>query len=267
MKPWLGLVSFIDKRPRVSANPYTYDITEGLVDGHVPWSKLGYNSDIQTTEEIMSPQGGTYVFPAAEMQLWAVQSSAADRNTGSGIGSINLYYLDDDYAEQLTSVTLNAASVALSVTDVFRIQNVRAKTVGTNGKAVGTISIQGSTAAGTLTYGYIAAGNTRQRQMVWTVPAGKTLYMTRANVYNVHSAANKYIIITLRATFDDKSGTRLTAGTFFMPYAEAVLSDNPVMSTYDPPKKFTEKVDIIVVGKSTGTASCSIAMSGWVETN
>jgi hypothetical protein len=267
MNPWLGLVQFVNNRPRVSATPHTYDIAEGVIPSHCVWSKLGYNSDIQTTEEILSPQGGTYVFPAAEMQLWAVQSSTADRNTGTGIGSITVWYLDDDYTEKSTDVTLNAASVALSVADVFRINNIRAKTVGTNGKAVGTINIQGSTVGGTLTYGHIAIGNTRQRQLVYTVPAGKTLYMTRANVYNVHTAANKRAIITMRATYDDKLGARLTAGTFFMPYAEAVLTDNPVMATYDPPKKFVEKVDIIVVGISTGTASSSIALSGWIETN
>ena len=28
-------------------------------DSRTPWSKIGYNSDIQSTEEIVSPQGGT----------------------------------------------------------------------------------------------------------------------------------------------------------------------------------------------------------------
>jgi hypothetical protein len=248
--------------PRVASMPYTFDIAEGNVSGHTPWGKLGYNSDIQTAEEIVSPQGGTYVFPTAEMQLYAIMDSASDRNLATGLWSARVYYLTDDYVEKTTDVTLNAASVALSVSDTFRINNVRAMAVGVAGKAVGNIKI--ANAEGTVTYGYIAAGNTRQRQFVYTVPAGKTLYITQANLYAIHSAANKRAMITLRANYDEKLGAKIS---FFMAHAEAILSDNPIAVTYTMPKKFPEKVDVIVVGNSNGTASFAIAMAGWLETN
>ena len=262
-------VKHVNNKPRVSAMPYTFDIAEGNVSGHAGWSKLGFNSDIQSTEEVVSPQGGTYAFPSAGMQMTVTSSSAeddpvkADTNPGTGVYSITIYYLDTDWAEQSEVVTLNGtAGVDTVATNIYRIQNVRAKTAGTGLKAAGNISVKGK--VDTLTYGYIAAGNTRMRQLVWTVPVGKTLYVTSANVYCIHTAANKVGTITLRASYDDKAGTRLTNG-IMMPYAEAILADSPIAVQYTVPKKFVEKVDLMLVGKSTGTASIAVALYGWLE--
>ena len=50
-----------------------------------------------------------------------------------------------------------------------------------------------------------------------------------------------------------------------MPYAEAVIHDGSISAQYLIPKKFPEKTDIIVVGKSTGTAAVAIAMGGYLK--
>ena len=260
---------FADGKIRVSAMPYTYDIVEGNISGHSVWSKIGFNSDIQTVEEIVSPQGGAYVFPTEKQHMHIVSSSVeddpskGDLSPGTGAYTITIYYLDDAWVEKSETVTLNGQGVVeTAAQDIYRIQNIRVATTGTGLKAAGNISVKNH--AETITYGYVAASNTRQRQMVWTVPAGKTLYIAQANIYCIHTAANKVGTMTLRASYDDKLGARLTNG-IMMPYAEAVLADTPLPVTYTVPKKFTEKVDIVVVGKSTGTASMAIAMAGWTE--
>jgi hypothetical protein len=265
-------VRHVDHKPRVSSTPYLSDIAEGRVSGHTGWQKMGFNSDIQSTEEIVSPQGGTYAFPTAKMQMTVISSNDQDDPAvvgtgvaGTGVHSLTIYYLDNDYVEQSETVTLNGqTTVDTKATDILRIQNVRVTSAGTGLKAAGNISVKGK--VDSVTYGYIAIGNTRQRQFAWTVPAGKTLYITQANVYMIHTAANKVGTMTLRASYDDKLGKRLTNG-IFMPYAEALNADTPIPVVYTIPKRFPEKVDIIVVGKSTGTASMAISMAGWTETN
>lgn len=255
----------VDGKARVSATSYEQDVAEGNVADHWPWAKLGFNADIQTAEEIVAPQGGTYVLPSAELTMTAVSDSAeddpvkADTNAGTGAHTITVYYLTDDFVEKSVTANLNGTGAVNLAADMFRVQNARVTVAGTTGRAVGNITI----ASGGVTYGYIAAGQSRQRQFVWTVPAGKTLYIKQSAVYAVHTAANKYALITLRSNYNDKTGA---VGTIFTAYAEALLTGNAVAPLYPMPKKFTEKSDIIVVGKSTGTATVALTLAGLYET-
>ena len=71
-------VKQIDGKMRVSSMPYLYDVAEGNVSGHESWTKIGYNGDVDVGTEDMIAQGGTYVFPAAAIQMDIVSSSAED---------------------------------------------------------------------------------------------------------------------------------------------------------------------------------------------
>jgi hypothetical protein len=226
---------------------------------------MGFNADVQTAEEIIAPQGGVYVFPTAELTMTAVSDSVeddpskADLSIGTGAHEITVYYLDDDYIERSVTKALNGLGAVNLAADMFRVQHARITVAGTGGLAAGNITI----ASGGVTYGYIAAGQSRQRQFVWTTPAGKPLYIKQSALYGVHTAANKYALITLRSNYNDKTGER---GTVFTAYAEALLTGNAIAPLYPMPKKFAEKCDIIVVGKSTGTASIALTMAGVYET-
>ena len=83
--------------------------------------------------------------------------------------------------------------------------------------------------------------------------------MTQASVYAVHTAANKYSIITLRSNYDDVSGT---VGTVFHAYAEAMLDVGGISPNYTMPKYFIERSDIMFVGRSNGTATIALTMGG-----
>jgi hypothetical protein len=255
----------INGKPRISSTSYEQDVAEGNVSNHWGWSKMGFNADIQSAEEIVAPQGGTYAFPASKLTMTAVSDSPeddpskADLSAGTGAHEITVYYLDDNFLEKSVTKALNGTAAVNLAADMFRTQNVRVTAAGTTGRAVGNITI----ASGGVTYGYIAAGQSRQRQFVWTVPAGKSIYIKQSAVYAVHTAANKYVVITLRSNYNDKTGA---VGTIFTAYAEAVLTGNAIAPLYPMPKKFTEKSDIIVVGKSTGTATVALTLAGLYET-
>lgn len=250
---------------------YKEDFGNYIVDSNTTalqaWSKIGYNADIQATTEIIAPQGGAYVFPTAAQHMHIKSSSDEDKGTataGTGIRTLTIYYLDSEYREKSETVTLNGTTaVETSASDIFRVQNVRATTTGSSYAAVGNISILNH--AENVTYGYIAIGNTRQRQMVWTVPKGKNLYIKTANIYCVHIVANKRCIITLRVTYDDKAKSLLTAGLLFMPFAEAFMDDGSLSVTYTIPKKIPEKADLKVEGISSGTASVGISFAGYTR--
>lgn len=229
-----------------------------------PWSKIGFNAAV-TTEEIISPQGAAYVFPTVAQEMH-ILGGAEDKVDGTGIRALTVYYLNASYQEKSVDIVPTATTgVSSVVTDIFRVQNIRAKTVGGIAGAAGAITLRNH--AETVTYGHIAAGNTRQRQLVWTVPANKTLYISQLNAMCVHTAANKRCIVTLRANYDDKADSVLTPGLFFMPFAELILENSAVAITFDEPLRFPEKTDIIIVGASDGTATVSCAARGYLENN
>lgn len=95
----------VNGKPRVSSMPYLYDIAEGNVTGHTPFTKLGYNGDVGATEEDIITQGGVYPWIASPVALEVVSSDANDTLTGTGIQKITIKGLQPDYSEY--SVTLD----------------------------------------------------------------------------------------------------------------------------------------------------------------
>lgn len=59
----------VDGNPRVVNQTYLEQIAEGNVTGHTPWSKIGFNPDIGTSEEDLWSNGGSYSFPATAIQM------------------------------------------------------------------------------------------------------------------------------------------------------------------------------------------------------
>ena len=255
---------FVDGKPRVSSTPYAYDVCEGNVAGHACWEKIGYNGDVGATPEVISPQGGAYVFPTGATNIHIKSSHAEDKADGTGIRSLTIYYLDTDYVEKSKlCVPTGLTGVDTGIDDLFRVQNVRATTWGSGYAAAGNISVLNH--AETVTYGYIAAGNNRQRQLVWTVPVGKTLYVSDIDRSVILSAANKSCTLTLLATYDNKANIALVAGLAFMPYSEVSLENSPSNVHFTFPLKFIAGTDLKVSGKATASAVAQVTLTGWTE--
>jgi hypothetical protein len=258
-------VKHINNKPRVSSMPYLYDIAEGNVPNHTAWSKDGYNGTVGTSEETMwAGSDGLYPFLAAETQLTVESTNELnDIATGTGARTVYVYYLDDAFAPKVATATLHAADgrtpVNLSASDVYRIQNFRVATCGAVGKPVGSLSLK----AGGVTYGFIAAGYNKARTCVWTVPAGKILYITSI-MYTC--AGTKYVRFTNRATYDNASSTVLAAG-MFMGYTEAMLLNGVMTKELELPTRLPAGVDlkVDVLAEAAGSL-CSCQLRGWYET-
>lgn len=257
----------IDGKPRVSSMPYLYDIAEGNVAGHESWTKIGYNGQVDVGTEDMIGQGGVYTFPVSQGAMDIVSDSAEDDLSkppaGTGIHTVTLYYLDNTFTEKSVDINLNGtAPVTTSVSDIYRVQNMRAKVCGTGGKAAGNITLS-ETGGTTYKYGYIALGQTRMRQCIYTVPKNKSLYITGISFAVGGATKEKCAVFTTLAKYDNKA---LAIRTFFLPYTEVIIEDGAYHRELEIPTKLPAGVDLKVqVRGLVADCVCTCSLRGWME--
>lgn len=336
-------VKFIDGKPRASCMPYLYDIAEGHVANHDPWTKIGYNADCGGSWEDLWQVGGTYVPPTAEMGLEAISSSAndtgavifsgtstggstttlidtgkdftagtpvevgdiilldsldafgvvtnvtattltcADSFCGGASGNSTAYRivdisgggtgaqvcrakgLDGDYAEIAEFFVMNGASaVASTRTDFFRINSWRVIAAGSGKAAAGTIDIRHL--SDTPIYSRMVLGDTRARNIFYTVPAGKTLYVTSVTLSSGAAVAGRSTRMVTRATYDPSLNCALPVMGLFQPFTEVIIQDSAFSRTLEIPTKLPEKTDLKVsVISPDGATYAEAALRGWLE--
>ena len=240
-------------------------ISKGLVPGATPFSKTGYNPDVDSAAvEDIWYGGGLINFPASAMQMEIISTNANDASGGTGVGNVTIGYLNATGVANTVDVAMNGTTEVLtSVSDIFRVQNFRAKTVGALGVAAGNISLRHT--SNTPVYSMIAIGMTRARNSAWTVPAGKTLYITSITASATCGTSGRPAIVTLMATYDDKSALVLPAG-FFMPHFEIGLQDQALLRQLYEPVKFPANTDLKFKASVLGNdVMIHTALRGWYE--
>ncbi len=250
----------VDNKPRVSSMPYCYDIAEGQVSGHTPWTKIGYSSAITTTETDIWSKGGTYVFPTSGSRMSVVSTSGSDTSTGTGAQKVYLYYLNSNYISGSEEIILNGTTpVTTSASDIFRVDAFRVSAVGTSGCATGNISI--SAPSGSPTYSYISSGYTRARNSIYTVPAGKTLYIAAA-LFGYGYAANQTHYCRMYIRVNQADGMKTSV---FYPETDIICANSSIYMNLPIPLRVVEKVDLKVSGVATSAGIVSSTLQGWLE--
>jgi hypothetical protein len=248
----------------ITVRQYLQALSEGDVAGHSSFNKFGITTLGTGGGEIWGG-AAAYVFPVAAAGMRVVSSSANDAAAGTGIRTIRIYYLDAGYVEKTTDVILNGTTpVNTTVTDIFRINRVRALTVGSGAVAAGIINVYNLVAA--TVYAVIQTGNTISRDLIYTVPIGKTIYITSATFgITKASTTGNAATFTLRANYDDMLKTVLPIG-FFMPYSEVNQLDGAFERSFELPLYFGQTVDIKMSCIPAQAATvCSCAIRGWIE--
>lgn len=338
-------VKHVNNKPRVSSMPYLYDIGEGNVADHTPWSKMGYNGDCGNTEEDLWSVGGAYVWPASAQQMEVVSSNntqdkgtvlfsgnstsgstttlvdtgknflggtpvavgdtilldtsgafgivtgvaattlavaggfsngasgasnayrVLDYSAYTGVQAVRVQYLNASYVEATEFVVLNGTTVVPTTSStMFRINSFRAIAVGSGGKAVGNIDIRNL--ADTPIYSRIVAGYTQSRNICYTVPTGKRLYITSVTYSAGASVSGRSVRFTNKATYDAAGGIVLTPGVHFMPFTEMILEDNALQRNLEIPTGLPAGTDLKVsVISPDGATYCGAALRGWLETD
>lgn len=181
---------------------------------------------------------------------------------GTGARTVTVYWLDDGFIETGTTVTMNGDTPVKINDGIYRINNARVITTGSSNAPVGNLSIKNSTS----TYGYISATKTRQRQMIYTIPTGKTLYVTNISFSCSGQSASKTTRFTTRANFNDKTGLVMQRG-LFMPFHEILLNNTAFEKELQPPTKLPATTDIKVSAFADSAAVVSCALRGYLVTS
>lgn len=197
---------------------YFIEVARGNVSGHTPMKGYGERENVQVTaqgEDIWRGTATTVPTPAAAGEdMFIVSSDDEDGGAGgdTGILTVEIHYLDASGDEQtVTKTMVGTTPVAISGLNIRFIQDFHALTVGSNGVAVGNITIYKS---GDVTeiYSMIEIGGNMSLLTNRMVPNGKTLYITSWHGTVVgKTAQDQQIALRLRST--DHDGV-LHIGTF-----------------------------------------------------
>ena len=246
-----------------TVRPYLYAIAEGYIPDHSLVQKIGYNAAVGTSEvEVWSIGNTAYVYPASTGIQMAVVSSdnTNDKAGGTGALTVTIGYLDANFAEKTEVITLTGTSLANTVaTNIRRVNSFRVTTTGATGKPAGNLSLKNT--AGNVTYSYITAGYTRARNSLYTVPAGKSLYITSMSA---SAAGTKYLRAFLKASYN--AGTVYTSGVQFYPYYECVLLNSVSNKDFNAPLMFPATTDIKVTAVAEASGSIvTCDYRGWIK--
>jgi len=210
-----------------------------ILDPHGTTPEWGYVTGVATHTLTVAggfPSGGT----GASRKYAVVDKSA---KTNAQVVIIN--GLNASYAQISEIVVLNGTTAVDTVlTTWFRCNSFRVIAAGSNGVALGNLTLRADGAGAT--YSYIAAAFTRGRKCVYTVAAGKTLYI---NEWNVGAAANndtkvQTARVILRANRDPFNGF-LTGGIFYG-LMELMVTNAVIPLACSLPGRFAETTDIRV---------------------
>lgn len=209
-----------------TSEPFELQVSRGQIYKHATLFKYGYNPLIVNVNETVWDVGGLYSYPSSALAMTATSVSGA---TDSGV-EITVTGLDADWAEVTQVVTLNASGIATLGTSMRRVY--RAYVSGSQSPA-GNINI----ANGGTTYARVTAGENQTLMSVYTVPAGKTLYVTQGVATHGTDATGAYM--TVRFVVRSPGGVFRTAIKIDIIGAE-------ILFPFHYPLKITEKSDVEV---------------------
>ena len=246
-------VKHIANKPRVSSMPYAYDIAEGNVSGHSVLRKFGRNGVVSTSIETVWEYSTLMSYSAAAETMYLMSSAAGDGQ------DYTVYGLDGDWAEQSVVVTCNGRTPVGLAGTWLRISRITNDGSTDNAGAIYVSNDNANVTDGVPdtavdVRGMIAIGLNQTLQAAWTVPAGKTLYLTD---YWVSESSNKGAEVTLVV--------RPVGGVFRVKDTQQTLS-NAIHVPFTFPQSIAAKSDIEVRAAGVGIgAIISAGFSGWYE--
>jgi hypothetical protein len=218
--------------------PFDLQVARRQITGHKTLFKFGNNTDINGSLETVWSSGGVYVYPTTAIQMKVSSSSAGDAALGTGARTVSVQGLDQDYNEVSENITLTGQTAVLTTTTFIRVFRAFVLTAGSTGTAQGTIYIgTGNVTSGVpaTIYAEIPVGENQTLMALWTVPAGYTLYLSRATFSAASNNAAQYIL--------GKFVIRPTGGVFRNAF-DVTVNSNVFSYAFNTPLAVQEKSDI-----------------------
>ncbi len=205
---------------------FNLQVSRNHIPFHEPLFKYGYNPLIINANETIWDGGGIYAYPSSNLTMTVTSSSAG---TDEGV-KVTLFGLDANYVEQSEEVTLNASGVATTDNTYLRVN--RAYVSGDTAPA-GDINITNAST----TYAKITAGENQTLMAVYTVPAGKNLFLKEVSF--THGTETSGAFMTVRLMVKSYGGVFRTA-------IKVDVTGKELVFPLNYPLKITEKSDVEV---------------------
>lgn len=224
---------------------YMLEVAAGRITGKSSVNKFGRNEDVAVgTEEEIWDGSLAYVFPATA--LMTSISQTADQVALRG-ESIEVQGLDSNFDFVTQDAVLDATDTTTVVTLTTAL--IRCFRMKVKSSVVATSTIRVHNAGETVDYAIISTGNNQTLMAIYTVPAGKTAYMT-----------SYYASVNPATNLDPTSNPiRLWAVDNVNGYARQIkhvigLTVGAFQHEFSPYLKFTEKTDIYITATPVGKA-------------
>jgi len=220
-----------------------------------------------TTLEVLGgfSSSGTGFGTAGRAYYVLDRNDATGGTTKTGAQAVKVEFLKADYSTGSEIVILLASSARnLVQTDTFRVNSFRIIATGTANKSVGALSLRLEGGARTV-YSYITAAYTRARNIAYTVPLGKVLYIAAANfAYAFSENKVNWMRCSIKANRDPSTG--MLTGSIFYPYSETIVANGALQQNLDLPVRLPAKTDLKVSGIASVAGIATCALRGWLET-
>lgn len=208
--------------------PFNLRASMGHVSNGTPVFVYGNNSGVENVEETIWYQGGLYTYPTAATQMLV----SSDDDTATCQVMIN--GLDANYMPINEIVTLTGQTAVTTTLSYLRIQNAY---VLANPTALNIYIGTGAVTAGVpaTVYERIFNGHNRTESARYTVPAGRTFYITHGTISHGSDTTNAFIT------------GRLVYRLFGLPFQNAAivnLNNKFIDFWFDFPIALPEKSDV-----------------------
>jgi hypothetical protein len=231
-------------------------ISEGYFEGSTNLNKFGYNGAVGATEEPIWDGSVAYPWQTTAQALEILSSDDEDADGGvggdTGAKTVQIYGLDANYAEQNETVTLNGQTAVDLTNTYIRVSRMIVRSAGSAGKNLGTLTLRVDGAGAT--QAIISIGRNQTLMALWTVPAGKTFYLTEF-FGSVSVAKTTEFILKVRPF-----------GEVFQTKKMLTLNQDYAEFPYKHPLVINTKSDISLDAMtSVGGGIVSGGFSGWYE--
>ncbi len=210
-----------------TSEPFELQVSRGHVAYHQTLFKYGYNPLIINVNETIWDGGGIYSYPGSALAMTVTSAGGA---TDEDV-KVTVVGLDGDFAEAQQEVTLDGTGAA-TTTQTFR-RVFRAYVSGSQAPT-GNITI----ANGGTTYAQITNGENQTLMAVYTVPAGKTFYLTNGTATH-GTGTSGGVFMTVRFMTREFGGVFRTA-------TKIDIVESEVLFPFTFPLRLPEKTDLEV---------------------
>jgi hypothetical protein len=232
------------------------EIAKGNIKNYSSEFKFARNEDITSTEQVIWDAGGDYVWLDTAEKMLITSSSGLDVFDGTGARTGVIFGLDNDYEQISELFTFTGATPVLTDNSYLRVHRVLVLTSGTNSAVTdankGIINVKGAVSTA-VTFAQIKIGHGQTLMSPYTIPAGKTGYITGASF-----SAGEGKQCTFRGKIRN---TPTSDGSFSIKYI-LDLFGSAFTASFTVPLKVPEKTDMCFTGQTTQTSIDASASYG-----